>query len=134
MKRLVVKVGTSTVIGEAKGGGPADRVFLNALAAQISQEREAGRQMILVTSGAVGAGMFQLGIKTRPRTLPEKQACASVGQGVLMALYADIFANYGIPVGQVLLTRDDFRSRSRYNNARNTFEALLTGSVLPIVN
>ncbi len=133
-KRLVVKVGTSTVIGEGGGKKPADRVFLNSLAAQIAEQRSAGRQMILVTSGAVGAGMFQLGRTTKPRTLPEKQACASVGQGVLMALYADIFANYGISVGQVLLTRDDFRSRSRYNNARNTFEALIAGGVLPIVN
>ena len=133
MKRLVVKVGTSTVMGETSGG-PPDRVFLNSLAAQIARERDNGRQMILVTSGAVGAGMFRLNKTERPRTLPEKQACASVGQGVLMALYADIFANYGIAVGQVLLTRDDFRNRARYNNARNTFEALLAGGVLPIVN
>jgi glutamate 5-kinase len=70
----------------------------------------------------------------KPRTIPEKQAAASVGQGLLMALYADIFANYGIPVGQVLLTRDDLRSRARYVNARNTLEALLAASALPIVN
>ena len=133
MKRLVVKVGTSTVIGE-NPGGPADRVFLNTLAAQIAQQKAAGKSVVLVTSGAVGAGMFQLKRTTRPRTLPEKQACASVGQGVLMALYADIFANYGISVGQVLLTRDDFRQRIRYNNARNTFEALLAAGVLPVVN
>ena len=133
MKRLVVKVGTSTVIGETFGG-PPDRVFLNSLAAQIAQQRAERKSVVLVSSGAVGAGMCALKRTTRPRTLPEKQACASVGQGALMALYADIFANYGISVGQVLLTRDDFKHRSRYNNARNTFEALLALGVLPIVN
>ena len=75
-----------------------------------------------------------LGLTEKPRTIPEKQATASVGQGALMALYGDIFSNYGIPVGQVLLTRDDLRQRSRYVNAHNTFEALLAAGALPIVN
>lgn len=131
-KRVVVKVGTSTLTGGKKRA--PDRVFINALASQIAAERNAGRQVVLVTSGAVGAGVDRLGLTERPRTLPGKQAAASVGQGVLMSLYADIFANYGIAVGQVLLTRDDLRHRARYVNARNTFEALLAGGALPIVN
>lgn len=132
MKRLVVKVGTSTLTG-AGGGGP-DRVFINNLAAQIADQRALGRQLVLVTSGAIRAGMDRLGWHERPRTIPDKQAAAAVGQSALMGLYADIFANYAIPVGQVLLTRDDLRNRTRYNNARNTFEALLKAGALPVVN
>jgi len=131
LKRVVVKVGTSTLTG---GGLVPDRVFINRLAAQVARERESGRQMVLVTSGAIRAGMAPLGLTERPRTIPEKQAAASVGQTALMSLYADIFANYGIAVGQVLLTRDDLRNRTRYVNARNTFEALLSRNALPIVN
>ena len=132
MKRLVVKVGTSTLTG-ADGVG-LDRVFINSLAAQIAHQRSCGQQVALVTSGAIRAGMSGLGMTERPRTIPGKQAAASVGQGLLMALYADIFANYGIPVGQILLTRDDLRNRARYVNARNTIEALFAARALPIVN
>lgn len=130
-KRVVIKVGTSTLTGGEFG---PDRVFINSLASQIAAQRQAGRQVVLVTSGAIRAGMGRLGLREKPRTIPGKQAAASVGQGVLMGLYADIFANYGIPVGQVLLTRDDLRHRARYVNARNTFEALLNAGALPIVN
>ena len=132
-RRIVIKVGTSTLTGGPDNIAP-DRVFINSLAAQIAAQRTLGRQVVLVTSGAIRAGMSGLGLAVRPRTIPEKQAAASVGQGILMALYADIFANYGIPVGQVLLTRDDLKNRVRYINARNTFEALLSGGALPIVN
>ncbi|MBC8141875.1 MAG: glutamate 5-kinase [Armatimonadetes bacterium] len=132
MKRLVVKVGTSTLTHPATGA--IDRVFVNALAAQIAAQIAGGREIILVSSGAVGAGAARLGLPERPQSLPQKQAAASVGQGVLMGLYADIFANYGIAVGQVLLTRDDFSVRSRYLNARNTFAALRGYGAIPIVN
>ena len=132
IRRIVIKVGTSTLTGSV-GAGP-DRVYINSLAAQIAQQRTLGRQVVLVTSGAIRAGMGGLGMTARPRTIPEKQAAASVGQGLLMALYADVFANYGIPVGQILLTRDDLRSRARYVNARNTVEALFAARALPIVN
>lgn len=131
MKRVVVKVGTSTLTG---GGDAPDRVFINALAAQIAIQRLRGRQVVLVTSGAIRAGMGGLGLAKRPRTIPEKQAAAAVGQGALMGLYRDIFANYAVAVGQILLTRDDLRIRARYVNARNTFEALLSYGALPIVN
>lgn len=132
MKRIVVKVGTSSVTDSLTGG--PDRVYINALAAQIARQRDQGEQVVLVSSGAIRAGMARLGLTERPRTIPGKQAAASVGQGVLMGIYADIFANYGIPVGQVLLTRDDLHVRSRYVNARNTFEALFAAGALPIVN
>jgi glutamate 5-kinase len=132
MKRIVIKVGTSTLTGGATAS--PDRVYINSLAAQIAEQRATGRQVVLVSSGAIRAGMMRLGLTEKPRTIPGKQAAASVGQGVLMGIYADIFANYGIPVGQVLLTRDDLSHRARYVNARNTFEALLATSALPIVN
>ena len=132
IKRLVVKVGTSTLTHPETGA--IDRVFVNALAAQIAAQIQLGCEVILVSSGAMGAGAARLGLPGRPQSLPEKQAAASVGQGVLMALYADIFANYGVPVGQVLLTRDDFSVRSRYLNARNTFAALRGYGAVPIVN
>ncbi len=132
MKRIVLKVGTSTLTHAAHGG--PDRVYINALAAQIAAQIAGGREIILVTSGAIRAGVARLGLPERPRTLPEKQAAASVGQGVLMALYADVFANYDLAVGQILLTRDDLRTRSRYLNARNTFEALLRMGAVPVVN
>ena len=131
MKRIVVKVGTSTLTGGAAG---PDRVYINSLAAQVAAQRLAGREVVLVTSGAIRAGLAGLGLTDKPRTIPEKQAAASVGQSALMGLYADVFANYAITVGQVLLTRDDLRVRARYVNARNTFEALLRLGALPIVN
>lgn len=132
MKRIVLKVGTSTLTHSAHGG--PDRVYINALAAQIAAQVTAGREVVLVSSGAIRAGAARLNLLERPRSVPDKQAAASVGQGVLMGLYADIFANYDLPVGQVLLTRDDLRVRSRYLNARNTFEALFRMGAIPIVN
>ncbi len=132
MKRLVVKVGTSTLTSPETGA--MDRVFVNSLAAQITAQIAGGWEIILVSSGAVGAGAARLGLPARPQSLPQKQAAASVGQGVLMGLYADIFANYGIAVGQVLLTRDDFSIRPRYLNARNTFAALHGYGAVAIVN
>ena len=132
IKRIVIKVGTSTLTGSETSG--PDRVFINALAAQIAEQRQAGREVILVTSGAIRAGVVRLGLSQRPNTIPAKQAAASVGQSVLMALYGDIFANYSITVGQVLLTKDDLLQSERAGNARNTFDALFALHVLPIVN
>jgi glutamate 5-kinase len=132
VRRIVIKVGTSTLTGSETSG--PDRVFINALASQIAEQRQAGREVILVTSGAIRAGVVHLGLNERPTTIPGKQAAASVGQSVLMALYADIFANYGISVGQVLLTKEDIEQTERATNAKNTFDALLKMQVLPIVN
>lgn len=131
-QRVVVKVGTSTLTDT---DGTLDRVYINRLAAQIASQRdEHGRALILVSSGAIRAGMARLGMTKRPETIPQKQATASVGQTALMELYSGIFANYGIAVGQVLLTRADIASEERRGNARNTFETLLDLGVLPIVN
>ncbi|HBT47150.1 MAG TPA: glutamate 5-kinase [Peptococcaceae bacterium] len=129
--RVVVKVGTSTLTHQT---GKLNLERMERLARELADQVNAGRQVILVTSGAVGAGMGRLGLKERPRTLPEKQAAAAVGQGLLMHMYEKFFGEYGLTVAQVLLTRDDLADRRRYLNARHTFGALLRLGVLPIVN
>lgn len=130
-KRLVVKVGTSTLTHHT---GKLNLERMERLVRELADQVNAGRQVILVTSGAVGAGMGRLGLKGRPRTLPEKQAAAAVGQGMLMHMYEKFFAEYGLTVAQVLLTKDDLAERRRYLNARHTLGTLLRLGVLPIVN
>jgi len=129
--RIVIKVGSSTL---TRSGGPLDLPFISDLAAQIASQQAQWHSVVLVSSGAVAAGRDRLGMAGRPRSIPQKQAVAAVGQGVLMHTYAEAFAPHNIPVGQVLLTREDLRDRTRYLNARNTFDALLKHRVVPIVN
>ena len=131
MKTLVIKVGTSTL---TRGGGPPDTAYIADLAAQVAAQQAAGRRVVLVSSGAIRAGMDRLKLAGRPRSIPQKQAAAAIGQGLLMHTYAEAFAAHDIPVAQILLTREDLRERTRYLNARNTFEALLGHGVVPIVN
>lgn len=95
---------------------------------------DAGHSVILVSSGAIRAGMARLQLAGRPRSIPQKQAAAAVGQSLLMHTYAEAFDPHRLLVAQVLLTRDDLRDRARYLNARNTFAALLRSRVVPIVN
>jgi glutamate 5-kinase len=130
VRRLVVKVG-SGLIGAAGNG--ADPARIDALAAEIASVRS-DRDVVLVTSGAIVAGMARLGLAERPRSIPEKQAAAAVGQSALMWLYEAAFKRHAIVVGQVLLTAQDIGDRVRYLNARNTLLALLRFGVLPIVN
>jgi glutamate 5-kinase len=130
VRRLVVKVGSNLVASPAGG---ADPQRIAALAAEIAAVR-AGREVVLVTSGAIVTGTARLGLARRPRTIPEKQAAAAVGQSALMWHYEAAFAPHGIRVGQVLLTAEDISDRARYLNARNTLRALLRFDVLPIVN
>jgi len=131
LRRVVIKVGSSTLTGP---DGNLDQSRIAGIAAQIAGQRALGRDVILVTSGAVSAGIGVLGIEGRPRTIPQKQAVAAVGQGRLMHSYAEAFATHGLTVAQVLLTRDDLRVRARYLNARNTFLAILAYGAVPIVN
>lgn len=130
-RRLVVKVGTSIL---AYPDGRLNLWRLERLVREIAAVSNAGRQVVLVTSGAVGAGMGRLGWTRKPRTLPEKQAAAAVGQGILMHMYEKLFAEYGQVVAQVLLTRADVADRGRYLNARHTLLTLLHYRVIPIVN
>lgn len=131
MNRIVIKVGTSTL---TRAGGPPDSAYIADLAAQIAAQQALGRSVVMVTSGAIRAGMDRLKLPGRPRSIPQKQAAAAVGQGLLMHTYSEAFAAHNIAVAQVLLTRDDLRDRTRYLNARNTFTALLGHNVVPIVN
>jgi glutamate 5-kinase len=130
VRRLVVKVG-SGLVTEPGAGASTDRI--GTLAGEIASIRE-GRRVVLVTSGAIATGMARLRLPERPRTIPEKQAAAAVGQAALMERYEAAFSRHGIHVGQVLLTAQDISDRARYLNAKNTLLALLTFDVLPIVN
>ncbi|WP_156273217.1 glutamate 5-kinase [Neomoorella glycerini] len=131
VRRLVVKVGTSTLTHKT---GKLNLERMERLVRELVDQVNAGRQVVLVTSGAVGAGMGRLGLKEKPRTLPEKQAAAAVGQGLLMHMYEKFFSDYGLLVAQVLLTRDDLADRRRYLNSRHTLATLLHLGVIPIVN
>ncbi|MBI5206155.1 MAG: glutamate 5-kinase [Candidatus Firestonebacteria bacterium] len=131
INRIVIKLGTSLLI--TKDIKP-NLDYFNKLANDISQIRNAGIEVILVTSGAIGVGMGKLNMKARPRTIPGKQAVAAVGQGSLMHLYETVFSEYNIQVAQILLTREDVENRIRYLNARNTLLTLLDLKVLPIIN
>ncbi len=130
-RRVVVKVGTSAITHAAGG---LHFGHLERLVRQLVDIVADGRQLVLVSSGAIGAGMGRLGLRQRPRTLPEKQAVAAVGQGVLMQAYEKLFGEYGHIVAQVLLTREDMMARSRYLNSRQTLLTLLHMRVIPIVN
>jgi glutamate 5-kinase len=131
VRRLVVKVGSGLIT--APGQGP-DSKRIAALAADIAAVAGERREVALVSSGAIVTGMARLGFPTRPRSIPEKQAAAAVGQSALMWHYEQAFKKHGIKVGQVLLTGQDIADRGRYLNARNTLLTLLDFDVLPIVN
>jgi glutamate 5-kinase len=128
---VVVKVGTNVLADPA---GRLDRDRIRALADQLHRVRTAGRRVVLVTSGAIGAGVGKLGLGKRPADLPQLQACAAVGQSALMQLYQESFTPHGVHTAQILLTAGDFDSRARYLNARNTIRTLFEYHALPIIN
>ena len=130
-KRIVVKVGTSTI---TYSNGKRNFSQIDRLARELSDLQNQGKKMILVTSGAVAVGVDRLGLPKKPDTIPGKQAAAAVGQGVLMHTYEKFFADYGQVVAQVLLTKTESIDRHRYTNSRNTFMELLKQGVIPIVN
>jgi glutamate 5-kinase len=130
-RRVVVKAGSRTLVQRS---GRPDRRQLEELVRQVAHLREEGREVVLVSSGAIGTGMEALGMKTRPRHLPELQMAAAVGQSRLMGLYGDLFERRGLTVGQVLLTHDDLKHRSRHLNARTTMMTMLRHGIVPIVN
>jgi len=130
-RRLVVKIGSRILVNEHQG---LDEARLASLVAQMAEQRKAGRQVVCVSSGAVAAGLRELGFKQRPSDLPSVQAAAAIGQARLMQVYRNLFAQHGFNVAQVLLTHADLRSRERHLNARNTFNTLLEHGIIPIVN
>ncbi len=128
---VVIKVGTNVL---ADSRGELDRRRIQSLADQLYRIRAAGRMVVLVSSGAIGAGVGKLGLGKRPADLPHLQACAAVGQSALMQLYQESFSPHGIHTAQILLTAGDFDNRARYLNVRNTIRTLFEYSALPIIN
>ncbi len=130
-KRLVIKVGSSLVTNDGRG---LDREAIARWAAQIAQLRAAGKQVILVSSGAIAEGMQRLGWSKRPSAVHEQQAAAAVGQMGLVQGYEACFREHGIATAQILLTHSDMADRQRYLNARSTLRTLLDLGVIPVIN
>jgi len=130
-RRVVVKVGSSSITDGRSG---LDGAHVDALVKALAERHSAGSEIVLVSSGAIAAGLDPLDLKRRPRDLATQQAAASVGQGLLMHRYTEAFATHRVRVGQVLLTADDVVRRSHYRNAQRTLYRLLELGVLPIVN
>jgi glutamate 5-kinase len=131
VRKLVVKIGTASLSNEQGG---LDEGQVSRLAEQVLALRRRGIQTAVVSSGAIGAGMNALGLQERPRTTPELQACAAIGQGRLIALYEKCFRKSGAHAAQVLLTREDVHDRRRYLNAVNCFTTLAAYGAVPIIN
>ncbi|MFZ5641287.1 MAG: glutamate 5-kinase [Bacillota bacterium] len=131
VNRIVVKVGSST-LSHATGKLNLNR--MEQLVRELADLRNQGKEVVLVSSGAQAAGIGKLGLARKPRTIPEKQATAAVGQGILMHMYEKLFAEYGVVVAQVLLTREDMSDRKRFLNARNALNALLDYEAIPVIN
>jgi glutamate 5-kinase len=128
---VVVKVGTNVL---ADPSGSLDRGRMQMLADQLHRSMAGGRKVVLVTSGAIGAGMGKLGLGKRPSDLPHLQACAAVGQSALMQMYQDCLSKHQVRTAQILLTAGDFENRARYLNVRNTIRTLFEYGALPIIN
>jgi glutamate 5-kinase len=131
VRRIVLKVGTRLVSDERF---MLDTRALEVVAANVMAARARGADVVLVTSGAVGAGMGLLGLKTRPAAITEKQACAAAGQSLLMHEYQKAFSKHRVKVAQILITRSDIADRRRHQNVRRVMNHLLAHGVLPIVN
>ena len=131
VRRIVVKVGSSILASRDRG---LHRNVFSHLAKEISTLKRQGYEMILVSSGAIAAGMEKLGFQSRPKTITQKQAAAAVGQSRLMNVYESYFSRHQQTVAQVLLTHDDLSHRKRFLNARNTLLALLQLGIIPIIN
>ncbi len=129
-RRLIIKIGSAVLTGP-RG---LNLVMIHRLTDQIAELKEKGLEIVIVTSGAVASGVRKVGLTERPRTIPQKQAAAAVGQGFLMEAWEGAFNKFELLVAQVLLTTEDLAHRHRYLNARNTLETLLDWGILPIIN
>lgn len=130
-KRIVIKIGSSSLTSM---NGELSRRKLEKIVEEVVRLKDDGHDVLLVSSGAVAAGYRKLGCLTRPEALSEKQAAASIGQGLLIETYSDLFISHGYVASQILITRSDFSDENRYNNARNTINVLLDRGIVPIVN
>ena len=128
---IVIKIGTN-VLADKVNGINLERI--DAIAGSVSHLRSLGKHVAIVSSGAIGAGVAALKLKTRPKSIPEKQACAAIGQPLLMEAYEKAFRKQECTIAQILLTKDDFVNRTRYVNSKNTFLTLFDRGVVPIIN
>ncbi|SFM84876.1 glutamate 5-kinase [Methanolobus profundi] len=131
VNKIVIKIGTSSINTE---DGRLNRQFMENMAAQVAKLHEMGKKVILVSSGAIGIGIDILDFDTRPKEIPVRQACAAVGQGVLMQEWGNSFAKHNLKVAQILLTYESFSNRLTYLNLRNSISTLLSYGVIPIIN
>ncbi|MEE9143256.1 MAG: glutamate 5-kinase, partial [Candidatus Binatia bacterium] len=130
VRRVVIKVG-SQILSSPQG---TEEGRIKRLVKDLAMLHDRGKEVVVVSSGAVAAGMTRLGIKDRPKTIPQKQALAAVGQIKLMALYEKYFSRFNKNVAQVLLTHEDLANRHRYLNAKHTLQTLLESHNIPVVN
>ena len=130
-KRIVVKVGTSTLAHET---GKLDLHRIDHLIRELADLRNQGKEMVLVSSGAIAAGLGKLGLAKKPDSIPEKQAIAAIGQGVLMHIYEKFFAEYGQIMGQVLLTKENSVRHNQYIHSRDSLLAQLAMGAIPVIN
>ena len=129
-KRIVVKLGSNVLTGD----NDLNREVISSISGQINSLINSGKEVIIVSSGAMAAGIKKMGLEKRPSALPERQAVAAVGQTRLIMEYDKVFSGYNKIVSQLLLTQDDLSERSRYLNARNTLNTLLARKIIPIIN
>ncbi len=131
VERIVVKVGTSSI---TQGGSTPSESFMDDVANQVASLKEAGMEVLIVSSGAVGIGLKAMNAKPKPNEIPIKQAAASVGQGILMQKWNDSFQKHGLNVAQILISMDDYSNRDTVLNLNNTISTLLKYDVVPIFN
>lgn len=131
-KRIVIKIGTSTITHVDTGH--LNLIKMEKLARVLTDIRNQNKEIVLVSSGAIGAGRKALGIKGKPHSLAEKQACAAVGQARLMMIYQKLFAEYNQTIAQILITKRTMTNEISRQNAENTFQELLNMGVIPVVN
>jgi glutamate 5-kinase len=131
VRRIVIKIGTRVI---TRPSGRPDIQPIKRLVKQIAELHRQGYEILMVSSGAIGAGVEALGLKSRPTSVPDLQMCAAVGQARLMARYEELFDLEKITIGQVLLTHADFQHRIRFANAKRTMEHMIRHHVIPIIN
>ncbi|MBR6014246.1 MAG: glutamate 5-kinase [Selenomonadaceae bacterium] len=131
-RRIVVKVGTSMLTYKDSGNLNLNRIEF--LVRELADLHNSGKEVIFVTSGAIAAGIGKMGLKSKPETIPENQALAAIGQGVLMHIYEKFFAEYGQTIGQVLLTKNNATDEHARENSRNSLMAILKMGAIPVIN
>jgi len=138
VNKIVIKIGTSSITkkgcDDTKENCSIDPGFMESIASQVSELRKHGKEVILVSSGAIGVGLNELGIAPKPREIPIRQAAAAVGQSILMQYWSEAFSKYGMKVAQILLTYEFYSDRVSYLNLRNSISTLLEYGIVPIIN